>query len=835
MKTNKILLSLLFLSTTFAATSKNVMWYNGVHPVSYTVNSKPSDVVKIAIDMFSDDMRQVTGKPAKEKKKATIAIYQLDKLTNKEFTALNKLRIPVKNIIAKQDAFYIGMRNNRVVVVGSNGRGTAYGILELSRMAGVSPWIWWGDVHPERREYLLLDEKFETLQAPSVTYRGIFINDEDWSTRVWAHQRMDTSKPKGTIGPKTYSQIFRLLLRLRANMVWPAMHEGTTAFFQTRGNKEVADSFDIYVGSSHCEPLLRNNVGEWDKKKRGDYNYITNQKQVDQYWTERVEETKNMDGIYTLGMRGIHDGAMEGVKTFEEKTAALQKVIDNQRKILQKHTGKKLTDIPQVFIPYKEVLGIYENGLRVPDDVTLMWCDDNYGYLTRLSDSLQQQRSGGAGVYYHLSYWGRPHDHLWLSTTQPGLIYNEMRTAYDHNARKLWIANVHDPKVAAYDLSLFLDMAWNINSVSPSTLDSHLSGWLTQQFGKDAGEKLLPVMKRFYYLAGVRKPEFMGWSQVEVRGKGFPRNLTPVTNTDFNPAAFGNELERYLIDYQTLCNQVEEIGKTIRPELKDAYFATVTYPVNAAAAMAEKQLQAQEARTIARDGQFLKDEEAMTAGANSINAYRKILRLTDYYNRELAGGKWAGLMDANPRDLPVFRKPSLPDSLTDKQVKRYADASYKCLPLNKNKFSVIAHNAYDYTQASSDVYTVDMLGHSMKSVALPRNASVTYRFNVADGGDYLLRLALIPTQANDRGDIRFEASIDGNTPQVFSLKEPFRSEQWKQNVLRGQAVKTMKVKLSKGIHTLTLRALDNHIIIDQWMLDNNPSRHFYLFPVAPAL
>lgn len=835
MKTHKILAFLLFLTATLTAGANDVMWYNGVHPVAYSVNSKPSDVVRIALDMFSGDMKAVTGKHAKEKKNASIAIYQLDRLTNKEFAALGKLRVPVSDIIAQADAFYIGVRDKRIVVVGSNGRGTAYGILELSRLAGVSPWIWWGDVRPEQREYLLLDEKYETLQSPSVTYRGIFINDEDWSTRVWANRRMDTHKPKGTIGPKTYSRLFRLLLRLRANTIWPAMHEGTKAFFQTRGNKEVADSFDIYVGSSHCEPLLRNNVGEWNEKQMGEYNYISNQKQVDSYWAERVEETKDMEGIYTLGMRGIHDGAMAGVKTLEEQTTALQKVIDNQRKILRKHTGKKPADIPQVFIPYKEVLAIYENGLRVPDDVTLMWCDDNYGYMTRLSDSLQQQRSGGAGVYYHLSYWGRPHDYLWLTTTQPGLIYNEMRTAYDHQARKLWIANVHDPKVAAYDLSLFLDMAWNINCVSPSTLDRHLGDWLAQQFGKEAGEKLRPVMKRYYHLTGVRKPEFMGWSQVEVYGKKLPRNLTPVTNTDFNPSAFGNELERYLLEYQELCEQVEEIGKTIRPELRDAYFAAISYPVNAAAAMAEKQLQAQEARTIARAGQFLNDEEAMTAGANSVKAYRKILNLTDYYNHTLAEGKWEGLMDANPRDLPVFRYPSLPDSLTDEQAERYADDSYKCSPIRNNQNGIIARNACDYTEASTGVFTVSMLGHSMKAVSLPKGASVSYKFVAPDNGQYLLRLALIPTQANDTGDIRFEASIDGDTPQAFSLKEPFRSEQWKLNVLRGQAVKTMPVKLRKGMHTLTIRALDDHIIMDQWMLDDNPERRFYLFPVAPAL
>ncbi len=735
MKVNKILATLFFLFTSSLTTiAKEIMWYNGVHPVSYSVNAKQSDVVKIALDMFESDMKAVTGKPIKEKKNASIAIYQLDNLSNKEFSALKKLNVPINNIITKPDAFYIGVRNRQIIVVGSNGRGTAYGILELSRLAGVSPWIWWGDVRPEHREYLLLDEEYETLQYPSVTYRGISINDEDWSTQKWS-RNIDAHGTKGSIGPKTYGRIFRLLLRLRANTIWSTTHEGTKSFHQVRENKEVADSFDIYIGEQNC---------------------IRNKKQVECHWTERMDEKK--------------------------------------------------------------------------DDVTLMWRDDNYGYITRLSDSLQQQRSGGAGVYYHLSYEGYPHDYLWLSTTQPGLIYNEMRKAYDHNARKIWIANVHDIKVAAYDLSLFLDMAWNINYVSSNTIDAHLGNWLVQQFGRETGKRLLPVMIRYYYLTGVRKPEFMGWNQVDTQG-----NFSPVINTDFNPTAFGNELERYLLDYRKLCNKVEEIEETIRPELKDAYFAAITYPVNMATAMAEKQLQAQEARTIAREGEFLRDEDAMSAGANSIKAYRKIKELTDYYNNELAAGKWKGLMNDSPRNLPVFQQPFLPDSLTDEQIEQYADPTYNCTSLKSSKKGIVAHNACDYAEASSEVSTVGMLGHSMKAVSMPKGTILGYKFTVPDKGEYLLRVALIPTQANDTDDIRFEATIDGETTQVFSLKEPFLSEQWKLNVLRGQAVKTMPIKLGKGSHTLTIRALDDNILLDQWMIDNNPTRSFYLFPISPVL
>ena len=202
------------------------------------------------------------------------------------------------------------------------------------------------------------------------------------------------------------------------------------------------------MGTSHCEPLMRNGAGEWDNKKYGEYNYLTNKETINNYWGERLAEAGRFENFYTIGMRGVHDGHMEGVKTLDEQTSVLQDVINNQRKLLTRYVGKDASLIPQAFIPYKEVLSVYENGLKLPEDVTLVWCDDNYGYLTRLSNKEEQKRKGGGGIYYHVSYWGRPHDYLWLSTTQPSLIYYQMKNAWDHNVRKLWILNDGDIKPA---------------------------------------------------------------------------------------------------------------------------------------------------------------------------------------------------------------------------------------------------------------------------------------------------------------------------------------------------------------------------------------------------
>ncbi len=760
-----ILFALLLAESVVARQQGKVVWFDGRHPITYSVPADVEPVVTTALAMWKDDMRQVTGLEPVAAKKATVRV------------------VPGKGAA---DGFCIYVKGGQIVVEGNNGRGMAYGLLELSRMAGVSPWIWWGDVVPERKAQLVMDSAFRTEQQPSVTYRGIFLNDEDWSLRPWSTKTHDP-QGKGTIGAKTYKRIFQLLLRLRGNALWPAMHEGTTAFFKTPGAKAMADSCGIVIGTSHCEPMLRNNVGEWDVQERGRFNYRTNREAVQQYWAERLEEVngegfmgKGQKSMFTIGMRGIHDSSMEGYTTEQEKQEGLQQVIDDQQEMLRKHIGRPEEQM-QVFVPYKEVLQLYEKGLRVPDYVTLMWCDDNYGYMTRLSDLREQQRAGGAGVYYHLSYWGRPHDYLWLTTTQPGLIWNEMRQAYDHEVRKLWIANVHDPKVAGYDLELFMDMAWDIEGLTPSpsptgegskmTLEQHLERWLCRQFGKEAGRRLFPAMHEFYRLCGIRRPEFMGWTQVELDKKKYHRGLSTVTDVPLTV----EEAKARIADFERIKATVGECRQQIRQELADAYFAAIEYPVCAAAAMNRK---------------ILGDS------AESHRAYEEIQLLTSRYN-EMQGGKWRGLMDAAPRKLPVF---------DDVRAK-----------LNDTKGTVpfVYLNACDYETASTGARVIQMLGHSMKAVALPKDGTLTYRLDVANEGDYTIVTALIPTQPNDNGDLRFSVSVDDGEETVYSLKEPFRSERWKQNVLNGQARRDTKVHLTKGTHRLTIRALDDHIVVDQ--------------------
>ena len=748
----RFLLLLIVYHLSLITSHAEVVWFDGHSPITYQLPRQVEPVVVTALEMWKDDMRQVTG-----------------------FEPVAARRAKVRLVRGSQpaDGFCIYTSGSQIIVEGGNGRGMAYGLLELSRLAGVSPWIWWGDVVPERKSRLVMASDFVSRQQPSVAFRGIFLNDEDWSLRPWSQTTHDPS-PTGQIGVATYKRIFQLLLRLRANALWPGMHGGTKAFFLMPGAKAMADSCGIVIGTSHCEPLLRNNVGEWDASERGPFNYRTNRHQVQRYWAERLREvSQSPDNMFTIGMRGIHDSSMEGYHTEQEKFDALQQVIDDQQQLLRRYIGDP-SRLMQVFVPYKEVLQLYEKGLRVPDYVTLMWCDDNYGYITRLSDAREQQRQGGAGVYYHLSYWGRPHDYLWLTTTQPGLIYSEMRQAYDHNARRLWIANVHDPKVAGYQLELFLDMAWNIDCVNHQSLGDHYQRWLCRQFGDEAGRRLFPVMHEFYRLCGIRRPEFMGWTQVELDKKVYPRGLSPVSDIPLTP----QEAATRIADFERIKTTVLESRSLIRQELQDAFFAAIEYPVFAAAAMNRK---------------------ILCDSAESHQAYEEIQLLTRQYN-ELCGGKWRGLMDAAPRRLPVYE--DVHGHLTGRPA-----------------VMVSTINAYDYAEVSQGARTIQMLGHSMNAVALQKNGVLTCPFTVERESDYVITVALIPTHPLDGGDLRFSVAVDDSQPAVFSLKEPFRSEQWKLNVLSGQARRSLTLRIPAGPHHLTVRALDDHIVVDQIFIE----------------
>ncbi|RZK68062.1 MAG: hypothetical protein EOO95_00920, partial [Pedobacter sp.] len=347
------------------------------------------EVVQTAVDIFSKDFSAVFNANLLKGSNAQIIVGTLgnhslaEKLIDQ--ASLEKLKI-------HSEGYALWVEKDKMYILGSDKRGTAYGILELSRRIGVSPWEWWADAAIARKNSLSFKNGFQLLEHPSVAYRGIFINDEDFGLMSWSSRTFEPSKIKGQIGPKTHAQIFELLLRLRANAFWPAMHEVSVAFFQTPGNREMADKYGIVVGSSHCEPMMRSANTEWKIDGKGNYDYVNNRENVLRFWETRVKELTNSDNIYTLGIRGVHDGKMQGANTLKEQFDAITSIIKDQRIMISENLNPDLTKVPQVFIPYKEVLDVYKMGLKVPDDVTLMWTDDNYGYIRHFPTEAERNR-----------------------------------------------------------------------------------------------------------------------------------------------------------------------------------------------------------------------------------------------------------------------------------------------------------------------------------------------------------------------------------------------------------------------------------------------------------
>ena len=468
-------------------------------------NPKDAPLVSQMAQTLADDIERVAGvRPAVATRK-----------TKGENILLATTRYAARSpkvLRGAWERFAIETRGTDLCITGSDPRGLAYGVFHVSEQIGVSPWYWFADVPVLDAKVPVSDyvENFLSPQ-PTIRYRGVFINDEDWGLFTWASRNYE--KELGDIGPKTYDRVCELILRLKGNMLAPAMHSITGAFYSHPESQVMADKWGIMITTSHCEPLLFNNASlfEWDKQRDGEWNYETNSQTILRKLDDRIRETAQYDNIYTMGMRGLHDEAMKGSTDPRDRARTLEQVFARQREILEKYKGKKAATIPQIFVPYKETLDIYDAGLRVPDDITLIWPDDNYGYMKRVSNTNERLRKGGSGVYYHLSYLGTPHDYLWLPSTAPMLMYEELLKAYEAGADRYWLLNVGDIKPMEIETQMFFDMAYDFSRFSYDNANRYQAKWLASVFGEQHLDDFQFILDHYYRLAWDRKPEFMGY------------------------------------------------------------------------------------------------------------------------------------------------------------------------------------------------------------------------------------------------------------------------------------------------------------------------------------
>lgn len=604
------------------------------------------EVVKTTAGLFANDVKEVSGQilgvaTTKEAPQKNCII--VGTLGHNEWIdqMIAKKKLDVEPLKDRWESYLVQLVRNplpgvdkALVIVGSDRRGAAYGLLSVSRTIGVSPWYWWADAPIVKKDQLHLKVDKYISKEPTVKYRGIFINDEDWGLYRWSKRNFE--KEVGNFGPRTYAKVCELLLRLQANYLCPAMHDASMAFHRIPENRVVADRFAIIMGSSHCEPLLFNTASEWKRDKMGEWDYINNKKGVDSVLNARVKECAPFENVYTLALRGLHDRAMNASNDMGDRKDMLQEALMAQRQMLIDAIGKPGEEIPQAFTPYKEVLDVYDEGLELPDDVTIIWPDDNYGYMKRLSSPKEQKRSGRSGVYYHSSYLGKPHDHLWMNTISPTLMYEELRKAYDATADRIWLLNAGDIKSCEFAVDYFLTMAFDIDSFNFERAANYRTEWLCGMLGDQYRNEYQDVVNSFYKLAFARKPEFMGWGYQWTTDKhGRERN----TDTDFSLTNY-REVDNRLSEYRRIGSTVEKILNNMSDEKQKAcFYQTLYYPVKGCELLNRMILDGQRNRWYSIQQRASTKELEKSAKA----CYDSLEVITNGYN-SLLGGKWDHVM-----------------------------------------------------------------------------------------------------------------------------------------------------------------------------------------------
>jgi hypothetical protein len=781
------------------------------------VSDQELTTVRKVTELFADDVERVSGFRPQMAADATTASVVVATVGHSGYIdqLVSKHQLDLSSIQGGWEQYMIKVIGRQLVIVGSDRRGAAYGLLTLSEKIGVSPWYWWTDVPVVHHDALFVDADYVS-QEPTIKYRGIFINDEDWGLKTWASQNFE--KELGDIGPKTYDRVCELILRLKGNMLAPAMHSCTGAFYSHPESQVVADSWGVMITTSHCEPLLFNNaaLSEWDKARDGEWNYETNSATILRKLDNRIRETAQYDNIYTMGLRGLHDEAMKGSKDPQTRARTLEKVIDQQRQILEKYKQRKADELPQIFVPYKETLDIYDAGLRVPEDITLVWPDDNYGYMKRVSNAQEQQRKGGSGVYYHLSYLGTPHDYLWIASTAPMLMYEELLKAYTAGANRYWLLNVGDIKPMEMEVQHFFDMAYDFRAFSYDSVNSYQAQWLAKVFG-DSGSALSPqpsdlagrfqfILDNYYRLAWDRKPEFMGY---EYEWSSMEENRLHDTDFSFETGS----AQKRLADYQDICNVYDSIEHELPAAARPALFELLGYAVHSAYQMNRKFLYAQRNHETGNA-----DDAEM-----SQEAYREIDRLRQRYHT-LFDGKWDQMISEVPpgfcakyQQMPEFSdKPTKSYRLPDDQLHPELPYQISLTTLHLTEpFRLLEGVGTDWVALQMgqplDFDTTGSIDIPLAPCALPLvPCSLT------------LCLSVVPVWpvAYDRSN-RFEVSVDGGKPQVCENVFQEWGPKWKKQVLenRKEFVLTFPLDQSRQQHVITLSIVDPGQIIQKITYD----------------
>lgn len=695
-----------------------------------------------------------------------------------------------------------------LVIAGSDKRGTIYGIYELSKQIGVSPWYYWADVPIKKQENIYIKRGKYTEGEPAVRYRGIFLNDEAPALSGWANATF------GGFNSKFYEKVFELILRLKGNFLWPAMW-GSAFYDDDPQNGILANEMGIVMSTSHHEPMAMAQ-SDWHRYvKRNNlpniWDYTKNTRALQESWRFGMQRAKDWEKVVTVGMRGDGDEAMSE----DTNIALLEKIVKDQRKIISEVTGKKPEETPQVWALYKEVQDYYDQGMRVPDDVTLLFCDDNWGNVRKLPEINSKPHRGGYGMYYHFDYVGAPRNSKWININPIQRVWEQMNLTYTHGVDRIWVVNVGDLKPMEYPISFFLDMAWNPSRFNPQNLLDHTEKWCEQQFGSTYAKEAARLINLY---------------------SKYNRRVTPELLNDKTYSLENyNEFETVMNDYRNLVIDAMRLYYLMPSEYKDAFDQLVLFPINACSNLYEMYYAQAKNKLYAAK----KDIQANYWADKVKECFERDSLLTIHYNQTIAGGKWSHMMDQVRIGYTSWNNP--PKSIMPKVEYIMQTTDYKeKVFVEKNGYVSIEAGNYSRLNNSDKIYwdiIPDMGKTKSAMTTFPQNIYpkendsiyLEYDIDFESTGDFKVHLSLSPTlNFNANKGLRYAVSFDGVNEQIVNFNGHYKGELglWQAEAIIKSTTKHTITE--KGKHTLRFRVLEPGIVLQKILIDTGGLKPSYL-------
>ncbi len=714
----------------------------------------------------------------------------------------------------KREKFIITLIDGQLVIAGSDRRGTIYGIYELSQQMGVSPWYDWADVPVEHHDSIFVNKGIYTDGEPAVRYRGIFLNDEAPCLTSWVKNTYGT----GYGDHRFYQRVFELVLRLRGNMMWPAMW-GWAFYADDPENEKTADEMGVVMSTSHHEPMARNHQ-EYARNRKGwgPWNYQKNKANLQKFFREGIERMKGTEQIVTIGMRGDGDEAMSA----EADTKLMTNIINDQRKIIADVTGKKASETPQVWALYKEVLDYYDKGMKVPDDVTLLLCDDNWGNVRRVPNAKERKHKGGWGLYYHVDYVGAPRNSKMLNVTPVQNPWEQLTLAYENGIDRLWILNVGDLKPMEYPISQFMDMAWNPHKYAVNQITNHTRDWCAQQFGEEQADEAARLLNLICKYNGRCTPEMLD------------KNTYSLENGEWQEV-----VNQYLKIEADALRQYNSLPAAYH----DAYRQIILFPIEVMSNLHQMYFAQAMNNQLYEQG----NPKANIWADECENHFKRDSLICDEYNHKMAGGKWNGMMTQKHIGYTSwhdgFEKDTCP------KLFRVSTASNETVIAGNDGVVEIEAPYYSSkTDAAEAKWTeIPFMGKSVSAMTLMpytksvKGASISYKFKMKAGKSsdgktaksnvQKVRIHVITKSTLDylnKGGLTYGVSIDGATPiQVNFNKDLNEKPENIYNIyyptiatrIVDQVIELELPATADGIHTLTLTPNDPAIVFEKIVID----------------